>query len=358
MANLMPQGKQQYLDSAGAPLAGGKLYTYAAGTSTPLATYSDQAGTIPNANPVVLDARGEATIFWGSAGYKVVLKDSADVTIWTQDNLYVNGTDALDGTAGAPSYSFASDTDTGLYRIGADNIGLSLGGVKRWDFGTAGSTLTGTLTASGLATLSGGIAGSITDGVTTELNANAIRVKDAGITGAKLATSAADGTTLEVASGAMRIKDLGVGTAKLAANAVTRAKMEAVGQQLSASCGQVSTVSDSYADVANLSVTITTTGRPVLLALVPVGGTNQSYLQSPGSAKALFVRILRDGATCIALWICGLSSGTDTCFFPLPGPAFDVPTAGTYAYKVQIALTSPPAGTGWISYAKLLAYEL
>ena len=87
MASLMPQGKQQYFDSNGNPLAGGRVYTYESGTSTPLATYSDQAGAVPNANPVVLNARGEATIFWGSAPYKVALKDASDVEIWTQDNL-------------------------------------------------------------------------------------------------------------------------------------------------------------------------------------------------------------------------------------------------------------------------------
>lgn len=87
MASLMPQGKQQYFDSNGNNLSGGKVFAFAAGTSTPLDTYSDQAGTIPNTNPVVLNARGEATIFWGSASYKVVLKDASDVEIWTQDNL-------------------------------------------------------------------------------------------------------------------------------------------------------------------------------------------------------------------------------------------------------------------------------
>lgn len=91
MASLMPQGKQAYTDSAGNPLAGGKLYTYAAGTDTPLATYSDEAGATPNTNPVVLDARGEATVFWSAAPYKIVLKDSADVTLWTQDDVYVRG---------------------------------------------------------------------------------------------------------------------------------------------------------------------------------------------------------------------------------------------------------------------------
>lgn len=85
-AVLMPEGKQSFQDATGAPLVGGKVWTYAAGTSTPKATYSDAAGTAPNANPVVLNSRGEATIFWDGA-YKVVLKDSNDVTIWTQDDV-------------------------------------------------------------------------------------------------------------------------------------------------------------------------------------------------------------------------------------------------------------------------------
>lgn len=90
MASLMPQGKQRYTDNNGNNLSGGKVYAYAAGTSTPLDTYSDQAGATPNTNPVVLNARGEATIFWGSSPYKVVLKDASDVEIWSQDNLYAN----------------------------------------------------------------------------------------------------------------------------------------------------------------------------------------------------------------------------------------------------------------------------
>jgi len=83
---ILPNPKQQYFSTAGKPLSGGKVYTYAAGTSTPKATYSDAAGTIPNANPVILDSRGEATIFW-SGTYKVVLTTSADATIYTQDNI-------------------------------------------------------------------------------------------------------------------------------------------------------------------------------------------------------------------------------------------------------------------------------
>lgn len=86
MATLLPEGKQSFTNSAGAPLVGGKVYTYDAGTANPRTTYQDAAGTVPNANPVILDARGEATIFWSGA-YKIILKDSADVTIWTVDNV-------------------------------------------------------------------------------------------------------------------------------------------------------------------------------------------------------------------------------------------------------------------------------
>lgn len=87
MASLMPQAKQQYFDSDGNPLAGGKVYTYAAGTTTPLATYTTAAAGTPNANPVILDSRGEASIFFGSSNYKIVVTTAADAAVWTQDNL-------------------------------------------------------------------------------------------------------------------------------------------------------------------------------------------------------------------------------------------------------------------------------
>lgn len=86
MAVLMPEGRQSFTNSAGEPLVGGKVFTYQAGTNTPLATYSDAAGTTPNTNPIILDGRGEAVIFW-SGSYKVVLTDASNVTIWTQDNI-------------------------------------------------------------------------------------------------------------------------------------------------------------------------------------------------------------------------------------------------------------------------------
>jgi hypothetical protein len=92
MAVLSPPPKTQFLDASGAPLVGGKVYTYAAGTTTPQATYTTSAGTVPNANPVILNARGEADIWYDNGvSYKVVLRDSADATIWTVDNIVIAG---------------------------------------------------------------------------------------------------------------------------------------------------------------------------------------------------------------------------------------------------------------------------
>lgn len=85
-AILLPNGKQHYDNAAGAPLSGGFVYTYDAGTSNPRLTWLDAAQTAPNANPIVLDARGEASIFWSGA-YKVVITDSTGASVWTQDGL-------------------------------------------------------------------------------------------------------------------------------------------------------------------------------------------------------------------------------------------------------------------------------
>ena len=86
MAVLLPNGKQYYTTNGGLPLVGGKLYTYEAGTLIPKLTYSDAAATVPNPNPVFLDSRGEAIVFW-SGTYKVELRDSVDNVIWTIDNI-------------------------------------------------------------------------------------------------------------------------------------------------------------------------------------------------------------------------------------------------------------------------------
>ena len=96
MAELAPAPKAQFFDANGDPLVGGKVNTYAAGTTTPLDTYTDSTGIFANANPIILDARGEANIWYApGAAYKVVLTDANDAVIWTVDNILTTGSMAF-----------------------------------------------------------------------------------------------------------------------------------------------------------------------------------------------------------------------------------------------------------------------
>jgi hypothetical protein len=104
----------QFFGNNGLPLAGGKLFTYAAGTTTPLATYTSSSGATPHANPIILDSAGRVpSEVWLTAllSYKFTLKTSANVEIWTKDNI-------------APGVSAAELAGTG----GAAMVGLENGG--------------------------------------------------------------------------------------------------------------------------------------------------------------------------------------------------------------------------------------
>lgn len=89
---LSPVGNgQQFFNNNGLPNAGGLIYTYQAGSSTLLTTYTTVNGTIANTNPIVLDAYGRTpSEIWMQTGYsyKFVIQTAAAVTLQTLDNLY------------------------------------------------------------------------------------------------------------------------------------------------------------------------------------------------------------------------------------------------------------------------------
>jgi hypothetical protein len=122
----------QFFDNLGIPLAGGLLYTYTAGTTTPQATYTSSAGTIASANPIVLDSAGRtANEVWLTVGvaYKFVLQTPAAVTIGTYDN--VSGINDLTGASFAPTTGSTSITTLGTITTGVWNatpIGVAYGG--------------------------------------------------------------------------------------------------------------------------------------------------------------------------------------------------------------------------------------
>jgi len=80
----------QFFDNNGIPLAGGLLYTYVAGTTTPTGTYTDYTGTILNPNPIVLDSSGRVpNEIWLTVGstYKFVLQSASYVQIGSYDQI-------------------------------------------------------------------------------------------------------------------------------------------------------------------------------------------------------------------------------------------------------------------------------
>ena len=111
MTSLSPTPKLQFFDANGAPLAGGLLYTYEAGSTTPLASYTDSTGVSANTNPIVLDSRGEANVWLGTESYKLALYTSTNVLIWTVDNISTNGSNlsVTDHTGDGTTTIFAVD---------------------------------------------------------------------------------------------------------------------------------------------------------------------------------------------------------------------------------------------------------
>ena len=152
MITLTASPFMQFTTTAGAPLIGGKVYTYAAGTTTPLASYTDNTGATANTNPVILDTRGEAAIWLSPASYKFVLKDSNDVTIWTSDNLGgLNISPAFTGVPTAPTATGGTNTTqiatTAFVQLSAV-AAIPVGGIILWS-GSVASIPAGWLLCNG-----------------------------------------------------------------------------------------------------------------------------------------------------------------------------------------------------------------
>ena len=128
----------QFFDNNGVPLAGGKLYTYAAGTTTPAVTYTSNTGATPHANPIILDSAGRVSSeIWltTSATYKFVLTTSNDIQLWTKDN--IGGVPSeiysdLAALTGAGLVGFSSSLSYANNTVGQWLVWLSQNNDIRW----------------------------------------------------------------------------------------------------------------------------------------------------------------------------------------------------------------------------------
>lgn len=82
MASYLINPVQILFDANGKPVSGGKIYVYAAGTTSPSSLFSDVALTVPVANPIIADSAGRyLTPFLADGDYKIIVKDASDVTL-------------------------------------------------------------------------------------------------------------------------------------------------------------------------------------------------------------------------------------------------------------------------------------
>jgi hypothetical protein len=142
MANVLsPIGgaAAQFFNNNGIPVSGGLIYTYAAGTNTPAATYTTQNGTIANSNPIVLDASGRPPQeIWlaQNQSYKFILTDANNNQIWSFDsiiginatfNSYIAQEQAITATAGQTIVNMT----TMSYLVGTGSLIVFVNGLKK-----------------------------------------------------------------------------------------------------------------------------------------------------------------------------------------------------------------------------------
>jgi len=132
----------QFFSNNGVPLSGGKLYSYAAGTTTPLVTYTSSSGGTAHTNPIILDSAGRVASsgeIWlqDNTQYKFVLKDSNEVLIATYDNInginsnfsnFISQEEVQTATAGQTVFTLVNP-----YVVGANTLSVFVDGVNQYD---------------------------------------------------------------------------------------------------------------------------------------------------------------------------------------------------------------------------------
>jgi hypothetical protein len=270
-----------------------------------------------------------------AASADVVNNTIADLAAMIEDCYSITGKNAVItnpwqipvGTVSEPGLAFQGDLNAGIYRSAADELAITAGGGQRIRADSAGAHVTGTLDVSGAVTAAAGLT------VTT-----------VGLT-------------------------VSAGSVSLPTGSLPRASFGALGQQVSSSTSTFSTTSLSMTDITNATVTITSTGRPVLLFLQNDGTASESRLYvgvngvaTPTSVSAS-IRLVKSGSKSLTTDTVISANGSASASLGIETPPgvihyldTDVADADTYTYKLQVLCATNTIFA--CEYCKLVAYEL
>ena len=234
MANPLYYPVFRAFDANGEPLAGGKVYTYEAGTTTPKASYTNSTMSVENPNPVILDAEGSAQI-WVDGSYKINLLDANDVqqNDFPVDN-FINEAGEV-GPAGTFQMATAGGTANAITADYTPDVTLSNLTTVGVVFGAANTTTTPTFSPDGLtprtivknggqALVAGDIAGAGHVGI-LEYNSANTRWELLNPAGANFSTASKTETLTNKTINASQLVDASIAADKLASNSVTTAKI-------------------------------------------------------------------------------------------------------------------------------------
>lgn len=180
--------------------------------------------------------------------------------------------------------------------------------------------------------------------------------------GSMAAAYSVDNATIEVSSNIIQVKNQGITQAKLAPRA-TGTTVAAGGVAVSASSGSFLTTSNTPVAVTNLSVTITTLGRPVSIALASSGAIN-SYVGADSTVTETATGIYyvyRDGVEIYRYEVnSSASTAAGTTRIRVPSSSInvlDLVAAGTYLYEIFTARDSNTTSSS-VFESKLIVYEI
>lgn len=104
----VPPGEQYFRDFGGSPLSLGTIELYIPSTLTPKLSFADEAGSVANTNPIMLDAAGACRI-WGTGLYRMIAKDQGGVTVFDTVTGFVSSGGGGGGDVFGPGASIAGN---------------------------------------------------------------------------------------------------------------------------------------------------------------------------------------------------------------------------------------------------------